>query len=225
MTIPQQPGLFDAQEDPITATTAPRRIPGLLYVPEFIDQVTHDQVLLDVDAAPWLGDLKRRVQHYGYKYDYTARRVNHSMRLGPLPDWALRLAARLVQRGLLPEMPDQLIVNEYQPGQGIANHIDCVPCFTDTIASLSLGSSCVMNFKNAATKESVPVLLDPRSVVVMNGEARYAWTHGIAARKTDEYQGRTIQRRRRVSLTFRTVILENQPHPAADTAGPSMAPE
>jgi hypothetical protein len=29
-------------------------------------------VLLDaVDAAPWLSDLRRRVQHYDYHYDYT----------------------------------------------------------------------------------------------------------------------------------------------------------
>jgi hypothetical protein len=29
--------------------------------------------LAEIDAQPWLGDLKCRVQHYGYRYDYQAR--------------------------------------------------------------------------------------------------------------------------------------------------------
>jgi len=27
------------------------------------------------------------VQHYGYRYDYKARTIDHSMRLGELPQW------------------------------------------------------------------------------------------------------------------------------------------
>ena len=109
----------------------------------------------------------------------------------------------------MPELPDQLIVNEYEPGQGIASHVDCVPCFTETIASLSLGSACVMNFGNKEKERVVPLLLEPRSLVILRSDARYNWTHGIAARKTDDLQGRVIQRRRRVSLTFRKVILDS----------------
>jgi len=211
-----QPSLFDSCNDVPAIDLS--GIAGLQYVPDFITPEVHDQLLCDVDAQPWLTDLKRRVQHYGFKYDYTARRIDHSMRLGALPDWALRLAEQLVQRGLLPDMPDQLIVNEYLPGQGIANHIDCVPCFTDTIASVSLGSACVMNFRKTETKQTVSLLLHPRSAVAMKGETRYLWTHGIAARKTDQYQGRTIQRWRRVSLTFRKVILSSTPAKRVDEA-------
>ena len=206
----QQPGLFD-DIDPAPPLPVVDLSPvvGLQYAPDFIDQEAHDQLLRDVDAQPWLTDLKRRVQHYGYKYDYTARRINHSMRIGPLPDWALRIAEQFVERKLMPELPDQLIINEYQPGQGIAPHVDCVPCFTDTIASLSLGSACVMNFSNKQTEQVIPLLLEPRSLVILKNEARYAWTHGIPARKSDDFQGRVIQRRRRVSLTFRKVILDS----------------
>src|SRR5262245_52267951 len=108
----QQRGLFDAIDDVPKAPMNLSEIVGLQYIPDFIDQATHDQLLCSVDAEPWLTDLKRRVQHYGYKYDYTARRIDQTMAIGPLPDWALTLADRLVQRGLMPEMPDQLIVNE-----------------------------------------------------------------------------------------------------------------
>ena len=47
----------------------------------------------------------------------------------------------------MPELADQLIVNDYAPGQGIPAHVDA-PLFTDTIISISLGSSCVMEFSN-----------------------------------------------------------------------------
>jgi alkylated DNA repair dioxygenase AlkB len=204
-----QPTLFDnldlVEPPPINLA----EITGLTYLPEFIDPESHDDLLANVDSQPWLNDLRRRVQHYGYKYDYKARRVDPSMRIGALPGWAMAIAEHLVDRGLMRELPDQLIINEYKPGQGIANHVDCVPCFTDSIASLSLGSSCVMTFTSKETGHIIPLLLEPRSLVALRGEARYGWTHGIATRKTDAYQGRTIHRGRRVSLTFRKVILND----------------
>jgi alkylated DNA repair dioxygenase AlkB len=184
-------------------------IVGLQYIRDFIDQKKHDDLLCQIDSAPWLTELKRRVQHYGYKYDYKSRSVNHSMHIGPLPQWAEELAHLLFERRLTPERPDQVIVNEYRRGQGIANHVDCVPCFADTIISLSLGSACVMKFTNKETHHVFPLLLEPRSLVILQGEARFDWMHGIPARKTDQYQNMTIQRGRRVSLTFRKVILES----------------
>lgn len=206
----QQRSLFDDVESAGSAMPVPdvSAIVGLKYIKDFIDQEKHDDLLRQVDAASWLTDLKRRVQHYGYKYDYKSRYVDYSMRIGPLPAWAAELAEVLCERRLAPECPDQVIVNEYRPGQGIANHIDCQPCFTDTIISVSLGSPCVMDFTHKQTRQVIPVLLEPRSLVILQAEARYDWLHGIPARKTDRYQGRTIQRQRRVSLTFRKVIVE-----------------
>ena len=183
-------------------------IDGLSYIREFVSVEMQDRLLAKVDGETWLADLKRRVQHYGYKYDYKSRHINYSMRIGRLPEWAEEVTELLCQQAIMAERADQLIVNEYLPGQGIASHIDCVPCFTDTIASLSLGSSCVMNFTNNLTKRVIPVLLEPGSLVVLRGDARYAWTHGIASRKSDQFQGRSIPRGRRVSLTFRKVILD-----------------
>lgn len=108
---------------------------------------------------------------------------------------------------IFPAVPDQVIVNEYEPGQGISAHIDCVPCFDGTIASLSLGSSCVMEFLNARTRGKREILLDERSLIVLSGEARYDWTHAIPGRKSDMINGQKMYRLRRASLTFRNVIL------------------
>lgn len=109
----------------------------------------------------WRAHLKRRVQHYGWRYDYRARRVTADMHLGPLPGWLAPLSARV---GALPEFeqsPDQVIVNEYLPGQGISAHVDCEPCFGPAIASLSLGGSAEMDFRRRESDEHLSFVLEP----------------------------------------------------------------
>jgi alkylated DNA repair dioxygenase AlkB len=183
------------------------RVEGLCYVPDFVTADEHDFLVQQIDASPWITDLRRRVQHYGYRYDYRSRSVDYSMRIGELSPWSVEVAERLLADQHFVERPDQIIVNEYEPGQGISNHVDCEPCFTGVIASLSLGSACVMNFTNKSSGEVVPVFLEPRSLVILKGESRYGWMHGIPPRKSDVFAGRTYRRSRRVSLTFRKVIL------------------
>lgn len=185
------------------------RISGLKYVPEFINEKEHEELWQAIYKEPWLTDLKRRVQHYGWKYDYKSRSIDYSMFLGELPSWAKPIAHRLYKSGYLPNMPDQLIINEYQPGQGIANHVDCEPCFGSTIITISLGSKCVMDFINIKTKEKIEVLLEPRSLAVLSEEARYNWSHGIAARKIDKFTNVKSDRQLRISMTFRNVILKS----------------
>jgi alkylated DNA repair dioxygenase AlkB len=174
-------------------------INGLTYQENFLTAEEQIAVLTEIDSRPWRDDLKRRVQHYGYIYDYKKRAVDPSMYLGPLPDFALAIAKKINQS----KTPDQLIVNEYLPGQGIAAHIDCVPCFEDTISTISLGWAYEMDFINWRTKEKRSIMLSVGSIAVITGEARYDWTHQIKARGSDH----GIPRQRRVSLTFRNVII------------------
>lgn len=132
--------LFD-----IPAPATPN-IPGLQYCPNFITAEEGRALINAIDQQPWLNDLKRLVQHYGYKYDYKARAVTDDAYLGALPEWIAPVAQKL------PFKPDQAIVNEYLPGQGISAHVDCVPCFSETVASLSVGSGAVMQFTNGQEK-------------------------------------------------------------------------
>src|SRR5687768_12249370 len=106
-------------------------VKGLCYCRGLLNPSEQDRVLHEIDCHSWRSDLKRRVQHYGYRYDYKARRVDESMYLGALPPFALDVAKILLARNLFSQMPDQAIVNEYMPGQGISAHVDCEPCFSD----------------------------------------------------------------------------------------------
>lgn len=197
------PTLFDH----LPEATSPVTIPGMHYLPHFIDADTEAALLTTSDQQPWLHDLKRRVQHYGWRYDYKARGITQDLRIGPIPDWLAGLCERLSAEGIFPHTPDQVIINEYQPGQGISAHVDCVPCFGDTVAALSLGSVCVMDFTHPPTIEKQSHLLEPRSLLVLSGDARYHWQHAIPARKSDKWHNQSISRARRVSLTFRTVLI------------------
>ena len=181
---------------------------GLRYLPGYIPLHLEARLLSLLDAAPWLDDLKRRVQHYGYRYDYKSRRIDHSMYLGPLPHWCEYYAQKLAAEGVFSSPPDQVIINEYMPGQGIAAHIDCTPCFEDTIVSLSLGSPCVMNFTQLSDPtQRYDQLLERGSAVVLQHAARFEWQHGIKSLKSDTINGQRVPRQRRVSLTFRKVKL------------------
>jgi alkylated DNA repair dioxygenase AlkB len=193
---------------PTSTAVEAASVPGLTYLPDYIGAEAEKHLLGIIDELPWLDALQRRVQHYGYRYDYKARKVAPEMYLGPLPDWAAQLAVRLHRDGRFERVPDQLIVNEYQPGQGISKHVDCVPCFGPTVASLSLGSGCALEMANKKAGLKVALALAPRSLLVLQHEARYQWTHAVPARKKDHVGGKTAIRGRRVSLTFRTVLAE-----------------
>ena len=97
---------------------------------------------------------------------------------------------------------DQILVNEYLPGQGISPHRDYAP-FGRTVVSLSLLSPCVMDFRHPPTGRRERLLLEPRSLLVLADEARYEWEHGIAPRKRDAWHGLPVGRSRRLSVTFR----------------------
>jgi alkylated DNA repair dioxygenase AlkB len=179
-------------------------IPGLTLIENFITKAQERELITQIyrEEAPWNLSLKRRTQHYGYEYQYS--RGGTLKKIEEIPDFGHIVLNQIIKEGLLvetePESFNQLIINEYLPGQGIAAHIDS-NIFGPLILSVSLGSQCTMVFQHKEKKDKIEVLLKPRTLLMMEGEARTLWTHMIPGRKKD--QG--ISRDTRVSLTFRTV--------------------
>ncbi len=176
-------------------------IDGLKYLPQYLSPEEQKILLDEIDSQEWNTELRRRVQHYGYKYSYKNRSIDRTMVAPAFLPACDVLAGKLTEDGIFKTKPDQLIVNEYMPGQGIAPHIDCVPCFGKEIVSISLGWEYPMVFLKDGRKHEVSLAVG--SLISLTGPARYKWTHSIASRKEDN----GIQRQRRVSLTFRNVIL------------------
>nr|CAD7425400.1 unnamed protein product [Timema monikensis] len=129
----------------------------------------------------------RKVKHFGYEFHYDINNVHKDSPLTQnIPEECSILLPRLKERNcnVMSLPPDQLTVNQYQPGQGIPSHVDTHSAFEDPILSLSLGAPVVMEFKYQEGR-NVPVYLPQRSLLVMSGESRYLWSHGISPRKTD----------------------------------------
>lgn len=212
----EQPSLdFGLAEDVLSGrlgepdSVAVPEIRGLRYLPDFLGPAEQTRTLELIDRSDWMSPLGRAVQHYGWRYDYRSRVVTADMRIGPLPDWLNALARRLYREtGSFDRVPDQAIVNEYAPGQGIAMHIDR-QCFGDTVATVSLGDTWQMDCRPLGADRSATehLALAPGSALILTDDARYRWFHGIAKRKRERLQhGGWRPRERRVSVTFRTVL-------------------
>jgi alkylated DNA repair dioxygenase AlkB len=177
-------------------------IDGLGYTPEFITREEERQLMEQIDARTWNTTLKRRTQHYE-KTVFSSG--DTTQKAPPIPEWCDFLVKRLLAQGILDVRPDQLIINEYDPRQGIGPHVDNVKAFADGIVSVSLGSGINMIFRHTASPKAPSagdrkdLYLERRSVLSLHNSARYDWRHEIAAKKSDE----GIARGRRVSLTFR----------------------
>ncbi|KAF0896179.1 hypothetical protein E2562_019668 [Oryza meyeriana var. granulata] len=115
---------------------------------------------------------------------------------------------------------DQLIANRYKPGEGICAHVDLMR-FDDGIAIVSLESPCVMHFSRAeqevvvcdtlesghAESTKIPVYLNPGSLVLMSGDARYLWKHEINRKPGgQQWGGRELEQQIRTSITLRKLL-------------------
>lgn len=193
---------------PILAPVAPLPVPGvpgLLLIPNFVSNAAEAALMDAIESGVWDTTLRRRVQHFGLRYDYTSKSVDLTAVIEPLPHFMQAVARQIEETALFSAPPNQCIANgtfpasprssrttfsvkshshlliehetEYYPGQGINAHIDRVDSFGPEVASLSLGSDVLMTFTHG--QQSVDVLLERKSLVVLREDSRYKWKHGF----------------------------------------------
>lgn len=192
------------------------------------NHVHRETKVSDTPSENWIALSKRRVQHYGYAFNYLTNNVDPQRFLGSLPPFAVEVVNELSHqfnsaessngiyaqeyaqlKRALPNgtwNPDQLTINEYRPGQGIPHHIDTHSAFDEAIVSVSIMGDTVMEFCHPDGKIGRKKIFVPRrSLLALTGDARYLWTHGITPRATDSIDGTLVPRGTRISLTYRTV--------------------
>ncbi|MEJ7558088.1 MAG: alpha-ketoglutarate-dependent dioxygenase AlkB [Pedobacter sp.] len=178
-------------------------VPGLFLYSDFIDEIREKQLLEEIDNQKWVVDYSRRLQYYGFRneldkpYDLIAFPI-------PIPPQILQLSLEIVEQKVLLLQPDQVIINEYTPGEGIKPHKDR-NYFENQICGVNLGSGCIMKFIKGKNLEVFDVEIPRRSLYVMQDDARRKWSHGIPPRKKDSINGIVQHRERRVSITYRKV--------------------
>jgi len=181
---------------------------GLIYIPDFISLEESFKLIDYIENQPWSSELNRRVQHYGYRYSYKSRNLDFSSHVleieQPFVGLLDILTYELSELGLKTR-PNQVIVNEYEIGQGITWHIDSEKSFDDNIFIISLLSDCIIKLEHQKTKEQLEVFIKRNSLLCLTKESRYDWRHTIPSTKSFVFKGEKFMRARRLSLTCRYI--------------------
>jgi alkylated DNA repair dioxygenase AlkB len=185
--------------------------PGYVYEPDFIS-LDEERILLTEISKLCLHEAKyksyiakRRIVSYGGVYDFS---TNELIPAGPIPSFLEPLLERVSRWSEIPASRfTHALISEYRTGTQLGWHRD-VPEF-ETIVGVSIGASCRMRLRpNPPPKNHVTPLqihLEPRSVYLIQGAARWGWQHSIAPTKTLRY-----------SITFR-----NSNGPGRDEEAPA----
>lgn len=199
-------------------------------MPNFIADWEEEYLLSQIQRTPktkWTQLLNRRLINYGG--------IPHlkGMIATEMPNWLQPFIDKInCLEGVFEEgkKANHVLLNEYQPGQGIMAHTDG-PLFHPVISTISLGSHTVLEIKSltgylqentfqSLATSNFKFLLEPCSLLILREELYNNYLHGISEIGKDiiredicnlsqcagKYQiGSTLKRNTRISLTIRHV--------------------
>ena len=144
---------------------------------------------------------KRKVAWYGdSNFDYTYSNTTKQA-LG----WTKELLKlKTVMESQTGEQFNSCLLNLYHDGnEGMAWHSDAEKDLkkNGAIASLSFGAERKFAFKHKQSKETVSIILEHGSLLVMKGTTQTNWLHRLPPTK--------LVTKPRVNLTFRTIVLKH----------------
>ncbi|XP_076041593.1 putative RNA/DNA demethylase ALKBH6 [Oratosquilla oratoria] len=178
-------------------TNAP---PTVYYIPDFItkeEELCLHSHIYNAPKPKWTCLSNRRLQNWGG--------LPHpkGMVAEPIPQWLQKHMDQITQLGVFGEKkPNHVLVNEYEPGQGIMPHEDG-PLFYPTITTINVGSHTILNFYSMikdkendasvhskgldfASRHLGSLLLEPRSLLVVQEDMYTSVLHGIEEVEVDE---------------------------------------
>mmetsp|Transcript_568 Transcript_568/g.964 ORF Transcript_568/g.964 Transcript_568/m.964 type:complete len:269 (-) Transcript_568:62-868(-) len=176
-------------------------IPDIRYYEDALSSEAEDKILEYVRISGlkpgvWKQLKTRRLQCWGGIPPSDTEDSCRDANGDNLPAWLQSLASEFVCDAFFDSdfPPNHVLINEYQPGEGIMHHTDG-PLYLDKVVIISLGSPAVMSFRPrlkaeelgiAAADEVVNIILKPRSILFFSNEAYSCYMHGIVARPVDD---------------------------------------
>ena len=194
----EQASLFgESVQGRASSPPQPPELPeGFVYYPSLLTDAEQTQLLetirtLEFRAFDFHGfQAKRRIIEFGYHYDFEELETTAA---DPIPSFLLPVRSTAADfAGVLAEELVEGIITEYPPGAPIGWHRD-VPQF-EIVIGISLASSCRMRLKPMKGGKITSIVLEPGSVYVMRGPARWQYQHSIPPVKELRY-----------SITLRTL--------------------
>lgn len=213
--------------------------PSFYYIPNFLTEEECTALLAKIPAKRWTHLSHRRLQAHP-----SILTANNTLIAAPLPTWLTSTPVPIIERfanlGVFAKTkhgaPNHVLVNEYQPGEGIMPHEDGA-AYSPVVATISLGSSLILDLYDKPTdsvssaaedagrsKPKFQILQESGSLLVTTGDAYISLLHGISPRKCDDdigsqtvinwgllgdrtaFESGTYCRDTRISLTYRDVI-------------------
>ena len=153
---------------------------GATLVPDVVTEAEEERILLRISQAPWMTDLSRRVQHYGFRYGYRQRGTGRHDPAAPFPALGRPSSATGLRRCSTDGGPSSASSTSTGPARGSA----CTPI------TQSFGDGGGLAFTCRRVDDELPapfrqrpyvrgglasdeiVLLPRRSALVLRGPAR-----------------------------------------------------
>uniref|UniRef100_A0A6P6XYU0 Alpha-ketoglutarate-dependent dioxygenase alkB homolog 6-like n=1 Tax=Dermatophagoides pteronyssinus TaxID=6956 RepID=A0A6P6XYU0_DERPT len=156
---------------------------SIFYIPNFIESDDERKLIDHIKQAPkpkWQYLSNRSLQVYG---GYPNK---NGMLAEDLPQWLQVYANKLQQMNIFDgNLPNQVLINRYEPGQGILAHEDG-PLYYPVVATINTGSHTVLNFyeklstsNECSRKYRFSLLLWPRSLSILKQDAYQKYLHEI----------------------------------------------
>lgn len=177
---------------------------GFVYTPDFITPDEEAELLASIEKMEFSQVrmrgvvARRRVRQFGWRYSFETYKLTEG---ATIPEFLAPLQARAAAlAGLGTDALSEALVTEYTPGATIGWHRDA-PMF-GIVIGVSLRSSCTFKLRRGEGERPLAIELAPRSVYVLDGEARRDWQHSIPATRSLRYSitFRTLTRGRRVKV-------------------------
>ncbi|KMQ48893.1 hypothetical protein A7C99_5852 [Trichophyton rubrum] len=181
------------------------------YIPDFISEDEEGILLSKITSVPaprWTQLSRRRLQTWP-----SVLSKSNTLLASPLPDWLESpIASRFRDLCIFAESPhkspNHVLINEYQPGQGIMPHEDG-SAYYPIVATVSLAAPIILDIydkrpndlpapelpsveKEAVRGQIAPrfrILQERRSLLITTGTLYSDFLHGIAEKTSDEDLG------------------------------------
>ena len=172
---------------------------GFVYAPDFLTVAAERELLEQMQALEFRAaqykewQARRRIVAFGGSYDFSRNRLTPAP---PIPEFLNGLRLRAASWAAVPARQiEHAMIAEYPPGAPLGWHRD-VPEFGEVIG-ISLRGHARMRFRawppRANERSRWAIDLEPRSIYLMRGAARWQWQHAVSPTKELRY-----------SITFRT---------------------
>ncbi|XP_060072680.1 alpha-ketoglutarate-dependent dioxygenase alkB homolog 4-like [Ylistrum balloti] len=160
----------------------PVEFPGIKIIQNFVSEEEEKHISEEIYRVPFaVSQSGRRKQDYGPKVNFKKKKLKCDVFTG-LPSFSELLYRRMKEVKELKDFtPVELCNLEYSPlrGSAIDPHFDDFWLWGERLVTLNLLSDTFLYFVKDGEDMEVKVPLYQRSLIIVYGQARHIWKHGI----------------------------------------------